>query len=298
MKKIASALSIILVALSVHAQEAIDADTLWKFSGITSLNLSQLSLTNWAAGGDNSIAGNILVKLSPDYDDGILNWDNDLTLGFGLVRQGSDLARKSDDKIDLSSKLGYRASGKWFYSALLSFKTQFAEGWENPGDVDRVKISNWMAPGYLSLSIGMDFKPNDQFAVLLSPVSGKMTFVLDEDLSAAGSFGLDPGQKVRSEFGGLVKVVYKQEILKNVTVDTKLELFSNYFDHPQYVDVNWDLLLSLKVNDFISASLITQLIYDRDIEFGTDTTGDGVADTFEPRVQFKELFGVGLTYNF
>lgn len=298
MKKITLAISILLLALSIHAQETADSDTLWKFGGVVSLNLSQLSLTNWAAGGDNSIAGNGLVKLSGDFDDGTLNWDNDLTMGFGLVRQGSDPARKSDDNLDLSSKFGYRASKNWFYSALLSFKTQFAEGWDKPGEVNRTKISNWMSPGYLSISAGMDFKPNKQFALLLSPVSGKMTFVMDEELSATGSFGLDPGQKVRAEFGGLIKAVYKQEILKNVTVDTKLELFSNYFDHPQWVDVNWDLLLSLKVNDFISASLMTQLIYDRDIEFGTDTSGDGIPDTFEPRVQFKELFGIGLTYNF
>ncbi len=298
MKKITLAISILLLALSIHAQETADSDTLWKFGGVVSLNLSQLSLTNWAAGGDNSIAGNGLVKLSGDFDDGTLNWDNDLTMGFGLVRQGSDPARKSDDNLDLSSKFGYRASKNWFYSALLSFKTQFAEGWDKPGEVNRTKISNWMSPGYLSISAGMDFKPNKLFALLLSPVSGKMTFVMDEELSATGSFGLDPGQKVRAEFGGLIKAVYKQEILKNVTVDTKLELFSNYFDHPQWVDVNWDLLLSLKVNDFISASLMTQLIYDRDIEFGTDTSGDGIPDTFEPRVQFKELFGIGLTYNF
>lgn len=298
MKKITLAISILLLALSIHAQETADSDTLWKFGGVVSLNLSQLSLTNWAAGGDNSIAANGLVKLSGDFDDGTLNWDNDLTMGFGLVRQGSDPARKSDDNLDLSSKFGYRASKNWFYSALLSFKTQFAEGWDKPGEVNRTKISNWMSPGYLSISAGMDFKPNKLFALLLSPVSGKMTFVMDEELSATGSFGLDPGQKVRAEFGGLIKAVYKQEILKNVTVDTKLELFSNYFDHPQWVDVNWDLLLSLKVNDFISASLMTQLIYDRDIEFGTDTSGDGIPDTFEPRVQFKELFGIGLTYNF
>ncbi len=93
-------------------------------------------------------------------------------------------------------------------------------------------------------------------------------------------------------------MTFKKEILKNVTLDTKIDLFSNYFDNPQYVDVKWDLLLTFKVNDYLSASLLTQLIYDYDIKFGEDTTGDGEYDTFSEKVQFKELFGLGLTYSF
>jgi len=298
MKTYLLTITAIFLAVSLNAQDSIRADTLWKFNGVTSLNVSQLSLSNWAAGGENSLSGNALVKLSADFDDGTLNWDNDLHLGFGLIRQGDDPTRKSDDKLDLSSKFGYRASKNWFYSGLLSFKTQFIEGYDNPGEDDRTKISNWLAPGYLNISAGMDFKPNDNFTMLIAPVSTKMTLVMDDDLSAAGSFGLDPGETIRAEFGGYLKLGYKKEILKNVLLDTKLDFFSNYFENPQYVDVNWDMLLTFKVNEFISATLITQFIYDRDIEFGFDTTGDGIHDTFEPRVQFKELFGIGLTYNF
>ena len=298
MKTYLLTITAIFLAVSLNAQDSIRADTLWKFNGVTSLNVSQLSLSNWAAGGENSLSGNALVKLSADFDDGTLNWDNDLHLGFGLIRQGDDPTRKSDDKLDLSSKFGYRASKNWFYSGLLSFKTQFIEGYDNPGEDDRTKISNWLAPGYLNISAGMDFKPNDNFTMLIAPVSTKMTLVMDDDLSAAGSFGLDPGETIRAEFGGYIKLGYKKEILKNVLLDTKLDFFSNYFENPQYVDVNWDMLLTFKVNEFISATLITQFIYDRDIEFGFDTTGDGIHDTFEPRVQFKELFGIGLTYNF
>ena len=291
-------ISAILLTISLQAQESTNADTLWKYNGVTSLNVSQLSLSNWAAGGENSLSGNALVQLSADYDDGTMNWDNDLIMGFGLIRQGDDPTRKSDDKLDISSKFGYRASKNWFYSGLISFKTQFAEGYDNPGEADRNKISNWLAPGYLNISAGMDYKPNDEFSMLIAPVTGKMTFVMDDDLSEAGSFGLDPGETIRGEFGGYIKLTYKKEILKNVLLDTKVDFFSNYFENPQYVDVNWDMLLTFKVNDFISATLVTQLIYDRDIEFGFDSTGDGINDSFEPRVQFKELFGLGFTYHF
>ncbi len=280
----------LILAASLFAQETPEADTLWKITGVTSLNVSQLALSNWAAGGENNLSGNALIKLSADFDNGNSNWDNDLTLGFGLTKQGEDQARKSDDQIDLASKYGYRASKNWFYTAMLGFTTQFAEGYDDPGDVNRNKISNFMAPGYLNLSLGMDYKPNDNLSLLLSPLNGKMTFVLDEDLSNAKSFGVDSAQSVRGEFGFYIKFAYKKEILKNVTLDTKLGLFSNYLENPQYVDVNWDLLLTFKVNEYISATLMTQLIYDYDIKFGPDKDA--------ARVQFKELFGIGLTYNF
>jgi hypothetical protein len=253
MKKILLALSMLLSVFFAQAQESTGADTLWKFSGTTSLNLSQLSLTNWAAGGDNSLSGNALINLSAIYAADKIQWENKLILGFGLIKQGTDPTRKSDDQIDFASKLGLKASDKWFYTGLLGFKTQFAQGYDRPGD---------------------------------------------EDLSAAGSFGLDPGQTARAEVGAYLKMAFKKEILKNVTLDTKIDLFSNYLDHPQYVDVNWDLLLTFKVNEYLSASLLTQLIYDYDIKFGIDTSGDGLPDTFEEKVQFKELFGLGLTYNF
>jgi hypothetical protein len=298
MKKILLVLSIAITSLTFYAQDAVDADTLWKFSGTTSLNISQLSLTNWAAGGDNSLSGNALINLSANYATDKTSWENKLILGFGLIKQGDDPTRKSDDQMDLASKLGLKASEKWFYTALLGFNTQFAEGYDNPGEDDRLKISNFMAPGYLSFSLGMDYKPSEVFSLFLSPISTKFTFVLDDDLSAQGTFGLDPGQKTRAEFGAYIKMTFKKEILKNVTLDTKIDLFSNYFDNPQYVDVNWDLLLTFKVNDYLSASLLTQLIYDYDIKFGEDTTGDGEYDTFSEKVQFKELFGLGLTYSF
>ena len=298
MKKILLILSIAFTSFTIFAQDAVDADTLWKFSGTSSLNLSQLSLTNWAAGGDNSLSGNALINLSANYATDNTNWENKIILGFGLIKQGDDPGRKSDDQIDLASKLGLKASEKWFYTALLGFNTQFAKGYDNPGEDDRLKISNFMAPGYLSFSLGMDYKPSDTFSVFLSPASSKFTFVLDDDLSAAGSFGLDPDQKTRAEIGAYIKMTFKKEILKNVTLDTKIDLFSNYFDNPQYIDVNWDLLLGFKINEYLSASLLTQLIYDYDIKFGEDTTGDGEYDTFSEKVQFKELFGLGLTYSF
>ena len=297
MKKNFALLAVTLILATSYGQEK--ADTLWKFNGVTSLNFSQMSLSNWAAGGESSFAGNALVNLNANYKsrDGNATWTNELYLGYGLIRQGDDPARKSDDKIDLASKYGYRASKQWSYTGLLSFKTQFTEGYDNPGDlVNRTKISNFLAPGYLNLSFGMDFKPSDKFTMLIAPVTGKMTLVMDEDL--AGSFGVPVDKNIRSEFGGYIKIAYASPIMKNVKLNTKIDLFSNYLENPQYVDVNFDLLLSMKVNEYISASFISQIIYDYDIRFDIlDTDGLPTGGT-ESRIQFKQLFGVGLTYSF
>lgn len=295
MKKFFSILAMTMILGNAFSQEA--ADTLWKFNGVTSLNFSQMSLVNWAAGGENSLAGNSFVNLNANYKsrDGNASWTNELYLGYGMIRQGNEQVRKSDDKIDLASKYGYKASEQWSYTGLLSFKTQFTEGYANPGDADRTKISNFMAPGYLNLSFGMDYKPNDKFTMFISPLSGKMTFVLDDEL--AGSFGVADDKTVRGEFGGYVKIAFASTVMKNVKLNTKIDLFSNYLENPQYIDVNFDLLLSMKVNEYISATFITQLIYDYDIKF--DILDDGVptGDT-ESRIQLKQLFGVGLTYSF
>ena len=297
MKKFFSILAMTMILGYAYSQET--ADTLWKFNGVTSVNLSQMALSNWAAGGENSLAGNAIVNLNANYKsrDGNASWTNELYLGYGMIRQGNDPARKSDDKIDLASKFGYKASKQWSYTGLLSFKTQFTEGYANPGDLaTRTKISNFLAPGYLNLSFGMDYKPSDQFTMFLAPVTGKMTLVMDDDL--AGSFGVADDKNVRSEFGGYVKIAFASPIMKNIKLNTKVDLFSNYLENPQYVDVNFDLLLSMKVNEYISASFITQFIYDYDIRFDVlDNAGEPTGET-ESRIQMKQLFGVGLTYSF
>ncbi len=297
MKKLFILFALISVFSTSFSQA--EADTLWKFNGVTSLNFSQMSLSNWAAGGESSLAGNALLNLNANYKSNSekASWTNELYLGYGLIKQGDDLLRKSDDKIDLASKFGYRASSQWSYTGLLSFRTQFSAGYANPGDQDnKTKISNFLAPGYLNLSFGMDYKPGDKFTMLIAPVTGKMTIVMDEDL--AGSFGVSDDKNVRGEFGGYIKIAYSSPIMKNVKLNTKIDLFSNYIENPQYVDVNFDLLLSMKVNEFISASFISQIIYDYDIRFEQhDNSGVPTGDT-ESRIQFKQLFGAGLSYSF
>ena len=282
---------------TAHGQEA-DTVKYWHNSGVVSLNMAQSSFTNWAAGGQNSVALNGLLGLGANYKKDKSAWDNALTIGYGkMVQQGSDLGWvKTDDRIDFQSKYGRQGSGKWFYSALMSFKTQMTPGYNYPNTDD--KISDLLAPAYLLFSLGMDYKPTPEFSLFLSPLTSKNTFVNDDFLSDAGAFGVEPGKKFRAELGAYLNAAYKKdEILKNVNFLTKLDLFSNYLNNPQNIDVSWEMLIVLKVNDFISATVNTHLLYDDDILIKVDD-GSGGESIMGKRTQFKEVIGVGLTYKF
>lgn len=301
MKRTIIALSsfIMLAGMNFPAQGQ-EADTVkyWQNSGVLSLNMAQSSFTNWAAGGQNSVALNGLLSLGVNYKNDKSAWDNALTIGYGkMVQQGSDLGWvKTDDRIDFQSKYGRQGSGKWFYSGLMSFKTQMTPGYNYPNTED--KISDLLAPAYLLFSLGMDYKPTPEFSLFLSPLTSKNTFVNDDLLSAAGAFGVEPGKKFRSELGAYLNAAYKKdEILKNVNFLTKLDLFSNYLNNPQNIDVSWEMLIVLKVNEFISATVNTHLLYDDDILIKVDEGSEG-EPIMGKRTQFKEVIGVGLTYKF
>lgn len=173
----------------------------------------------------------------------------------------------------------------------MSFKSQFAAGYNYP-DTDNA-ISKFMAPGYLNIGLGMDYK-TDGFSVMMAPVSGKFTFVTDDDLAADGAFGVEPGNNLRAELGATVKAQLKKDIMKNVTLDTKVDLFSNYLDQPKNIDIDWTFKIIMKVNDYLSANLITQMIYDNDVKI----QGDDENIPGSPALQFMESFGVGLTFKF
>lgn len=274
------------------AQEEADTIKYWKLNGVSSINFSQVSLTNWAAGGENSYAFNGLLNLTLDYSKDNNDWLNTLDIGYGIQKLGEQDVRKTDDNIDFTSKYGRKVSKTLFISAILNFKTQMDNGKKYEEDTSYV-ISKFFAPAYLQGALGMEYKPGEVFYFVLSPAAAKLTMVFDDTLSARGSFGVYPGEKTRLEFGGSATVGVKKEIMKNVTLKSTLALFSNYLKNPQNIDVDWKMSINMKINDFLSANLNIHLIYDDDIKTSDDDGNEKGA-----RVQFKEVFGVGLTYKF
>lgn len=280
----------------------------WKKGGVFNINLAQTSLTNWAAGGEPSVALNGIFAVFANLKKGKSTWDNSLDLGYGILSQGKKdlrVTKKTDDKIDFVSKYGRQAVKNLYYAALVNFRTQMAPGW-NYEATPKAKISDFFAPAYLLTAAGLDYKPNAYFSAFLAPLTGKFTFVTDKTLSDAGAFGVTPGETVKSELGGYLRVIYSKndfagEFMKNVSFTTKLDLFSNYADNPQNIDVNWETLIAMKVNKYIGVSLNTILLYDDNIKVPFDKNGDDVIDAGESvgsKVQFKEIFGVGFSYKF
>lgn len=311
MKKIALFLGLYLIFGMVASSQITDAesklkkvetDTVasWKKGGFSGLNFSQTSLTNWAAGGQNSLALNGLFNFFAVYKDTLNVWENTLDLGYGFLRQSSyNGIMKTDDRIEFNSKYGRKAFKNFYYAGLLNLRTQFSPGYNYPNDVD--KISNFMAPGYLLAALGLNYIPNTYFNAFLSPLTGRLTFVLDEALSQKGAFGVAKGEKMKKELGGYVRLAFaksdfKQGFFQNMSIGTKVDLFSNYLKDPQYVDVNWETLLGMKVNKYITVSLNTQLIYDYDVRI--DYNQSGSIDDDSPRVQFKEILGIGFMFKF
>lgn len=294
------------IALSELGIGEAEGDSSWTTGGNLGLNFSQVYLSNWAAGGQSSISATGIVNLFGNYAKERVSWDNTLDIAYGMLKQGDSDFFKTDDKLDFSSKYGYNAKGAWYYSALLNFRTQFAPGFDDPLAADSVRnvISDILAPAYGLLSLGMDYKPNENFTVLIAPVTAKLTIVGDQDLADAGAFGVDAaefddlgvkitdGANSRVELGAYVKMMYKTDVVENVSLQTKLDLFSNYQNNPQNIDVNWEVLLAMKVNEFLSTTVSTQLLYDDDIDV---TREDG---SVGPDTQFKEVLSIGISYKF
>ena len=280
--------------------------TYWTKGGVGTLTFSQVSLTNWAAGGDNSVSLNGYFNVFANYARDKSLWQNDLILGYGLINQGGRGLEKTDDRINLVTQYGYKIKGdKLFWSSMLDFRTQFADGLNAEGTV----ISKFMAPGYLVVSTGIDWRPSANFSMAYSPLAGKFTFVTDQNLANQGAFGVQgaifddngniitEGSRSRSEIGSFLKMKYKQDIAENVNLETKLELFANYIDNFGNIDISLDNAIVMKVNDWLTVNWIIALIYDDDInieEFDDNDVLVGVG----PRTQFKSVFGVGLAYNF
>jgi len=260
----------------------------------SSLSISQVALQNWAAGGDESVSGLGILNVTANYtsNDSSLIWQNALDANYGLQKINQEPTRKTDDILEFSSKIGKNAVGNWYYTGLLGFQTQFQEGYA-VDDTSGIPTSDFMSPAYIVASLGMDYNDNKSFSLLLSPITSKTTVVNNQRLADEGAFGVDPGKKMRFEVGGYVKTQYVFSVVENVETTLKLNMFSNYLEDPQNIDVESEINISMQVNSYLSATLRANLKYDHDVTF-INSEGEKV----NSYVQFKEILGVTLSYKF
>ena len=282
MKKMTFSLVFFFALISMHAQEtATDTTKFWTKKGNISLLFNQSAYNKqWLGGGTSNVAGNFGLNYDFNYKKDDIVWDNKFILAYGLTKiKGGDKPAKTDDRLELNSLWGKKAKGQWYYSMFFNFKTQMDTGLDKNDD----KISHFFSPAYFQLGPGMLWKKSDNLSVNFSPATAKLVVVHPHFTELGPSFGVLQGDSTRFEFGASITAYYKFNIMTNVSIENRLNLYSNYLDNPQNVDIDYQMNVIMKINKYLSANVALQAIYD---------------DNSIQAVQVREVFGLGVNYGF
>ena len=307
MKKILTTILLLFCAVALYAQEQPATDTAaaekpeyWKTSLLTQFGFSQVSLMDWAAGGYGSVSLNSYLDFKANYAKKKSIWENRAQLGYGFIQNMGDGFKKSDDRIIIDSKYGYKAAEKLYFSVIYNFRTQFTTGYKDKKGSP--VVSRFMAPGYTSLGFGISYTPSPNLSVNFAPLTSNLVIVRDADLRSL--YGNAADQYIRYELGAQVKVD-ASVALQDFKANTTLTLFSDYLNKPLNIKVNWDVNITAQLTKFLGVTLRTYLIYDDTIKHidKTDAAGNLVYDEDGkvvkiPGVQFKEISGLSFTYTF
>lgn len=303
-----------IFTLSGFAQDSIplvfkDSSSHWRNKNKLGFDISQIAFVNWSAGGNSAISGLIKGDFSRVYTKGNQKWVNELIVRYGLNQQDGVELRKTEDLLQFSSTYGYRKDSitNWYHSAKFNFNTQFSNGYSYP-NTDKA-ISRLFAPAYVFLGVGTENSTKSKHRVFyLSPFTFKTTFVLDQALANQGAFGvtkavvdsngliISNGKQTRTELGFLFSSYYKKEIAKNIVWVNKLVLFTDYINKFGNIDIDYDFKLDLTVNQYVKVNIGARIIYDDDIKVKEEKEGKQV--TVGPKLQIRQMLGVGLVYTF
>jgi hypothetical protein len=282
----------------------------WKYRTETSFVLNQAALSNWVKGGESSISTALDVTGYADYVNKELkvSSDNFARLKFGYIETGQDGIRKNIDLLETNSKLNHKAFGKFDFSAILLFKTQIALGrnyFKTAAGRDTSNlVSKFMNPAVLTIGLGLDFKPNKTTSINFSPLSYKGTFVTDTVHIDQTQYGIAKNRKSLNEPGVSIMITNEFKPIESVTIVNRVQLFTNYIHKPQNVDVDWEMIVTAKLNWFTDVRFNPHLIFDDDTRtdeqykngqpvLNTDGTPKKTA-----RIQFKEMLGLSLFFRF
>lgn len=265
----------------------------WKTKGTVSFLFNQSNFNNWIAGGENNLSGNLGINYDFNYKKKDITWDNKILASYGLLQtKNTDFEKKTDDRLELNSILGKKAFGNWYYSLFLNFRTQFTKGYLYGKDINgseiRTENTDFLSPGYLTFGPGVYWKKDDNFKLNFAPLTSKITFVNKDYTSGIGYvdgsyFGVDANKGIRYELGFYASAYYKFNVMTNVSAENTLNLYSNYLEDAQNVDMDYSLAIVMKINKFLSANLSFQAIYD-----------DNAFQGFQTR----EVFGLGVNFGF
>ncbi len=271
----------------------------WDIGGVATLDFNQGYYSHWVQGGENNLNTLMNFDFDIDYKRGKTVWDNDFEYKVGMLQSGEkEGIRKNEDVLEINSKYGTNANKDWYYSALINFKTQFFKGYDYPND--SVQVSGFLAPAYTVFSIGMDYNPSDKLTIMASPISSKITMMRNTNKFNETKYGLKENQSVKKEIGAYVKSIFNIQLHKNIHMENKINLFTNYLNDPENVDVDWEMSLDMKITEYIQTSITTHIKYDDDVEIPVyeQVEGEKKQVGVTKKIQFKEILSVGLSYKF
>jgi hypothetical protein len=293
--------------------KTVDSVQAWKINNSFFITFNQIAFSNWATGGETSISGKANYDFKVTYDKNRFKFYHESHFAFGMVGYFNKRLEKTDDMINLITSFGQTINKNWATTALINFKSQFARGYKYPDD--STLISEFMAPGYLTLSLGANFKPNDHFQIFLSPVSGKFTFVLNQELADKGAYGvkkaivdtagniIQHGEKMLGELGMNIVTSYNQTMMKNIKFVSILTLHNNFIDKNKnqiwIFDIDWDSKMIFKINKLFATVFYFHLKYDKNAKFpvyDTNDEGEQVIVGSKAKVQIKESLGLSITF--
>ncbi len=302
------------IILPIDSIKVYDSGVFWKYEGRVRLNLNTIILSDWADGGESSLSGATYFDMMLKYEKNNFKFENYFTTLYGMQLYRYSKSRKSEDKIKLISSVAHKFKESWFYNAQLDFKSQYSKGYKYPND--SVPVSDWLAPGYLTLSLGIENKSINGLSIFVSPMAGKLIFVMNQDLANEGAFGVKPaernevgeiivpGDNIKAELGVNVKIRYRKEIVKNIDVSSYLVLYNNYADSDPAnrwnIDVDWETLFDFTINRYFVANLYLHMIYDHNTKVPDYEVVDGerikTGETL--KLQIKQNYGLGLAFKF
>lgn len=304
MRKIALfCLLLIGTTTNILAQEAKEKDKVengWHKEGAISLMFNQAAFSNnWTGGGSTNYAANLKFNYDFNYRYNKLTVDNRIFADYGLTKnRGEEFKRKTNDRIELNTIIGTKVTDtNWYYSFFFNFKTQFADGYEYKKDDDevlqRTRKTDIFSPAYLQFGPGMLWKKSDNFKINISPFAARLTFVkkyftrVEKDPEAIAAFnedkyfGVEANKTSNFELGASVSGYAKFDLVKNVKVENILALYSDYLEKPQNINLDYTLNIVMKINNFMSANVAFQAIYE-----------ENAVSSF----QIREVVGIGISY--
>ncbi|WP_294275672.1 DUF3078 domain-containing protein [uncultured Chryseobacterium sp.] len=288
MRKLVFAIAVSL-GIYAHAQEEKTdeqpvSDTVkhWSVLGKNTLMVNQTAFSKWVGGGANNVGWLAGANYNLTYEKDKDLWENIIILDYGQNNTKGVGTRKTQDVINISTNYGRKFSKSWYMSAGAGLQTQFSAGYEDGNNPEAKKISNFMAPGYLNLGLGITYRPDDNITVNLRPTNARWTLVLDRDLQTAGTYGLkEDGDTSLLQFGFLGTALYKLKIMENINLTNTASIFSNYLDHPERLVLAYGAILNMKVNKYISTNITVDVLYDHNqIQ----------------KTQLKQTLGIGFAY--